>query len=330
MPLRNLRLPADLRVAARLIPLAFQYPDNEAWSVQSDEEEELVDILKRTERLWPLIRPIRSVSPTLRNMLRGLIWEEDDRPVGMAYFYQFGPKDIWYIMALAVLPAYRGRGIGRKLACATLDSIREHDGRVALLDVIDGNVPAYNLYEQLGFEHFTGDLLFDYNQDKSPPELPLPKGYEVSMSDFLDWRAEYELARRITPAHILKYRPIEKATYRRPQFLRPFIPVIQNTLGMHEGKTVIRASIDRQIIALGEHIARTRPGGVNYINLQLDPAHPELALYLVHKQIRILQQSGPERRIKIRFPVWQGMLSDAAVAAGCVKRLEYHRMGVML
>jgi hypothetical protein len=51
MPLRNLRLPADLRVAARLIPLAFQYPDNEAWSVQSDEEEELVDILKRTERL---------------------------------------------------------------------------------------------------------------------------------------------------------------------------------------------------------------------------------------------------------------------------------------
>lgn len=330
MPLRTFRFPADLPIAAERIPLAFQYPESETWGMQYDEKELLIDMLNNLERLWPLIWLVQLVSPALRDLIRGYVWEEDEQPVGMVKFHRWGATNTWYITTVAVLPSYRRRGIGRKLVQVALDYIRERGGRMTLLDVIAGNVPAYALYEQLGFERFTGSIKFNYNQNELPPELPLPHGYTVSPLDFLDWHADYQLAQRIIPASVQRYEPAEEARFRRPQFARPLMPIIRRAIGVREGKIAIHTASDGQLVALAEYTARVRPGGLNYTNMRIDPAHAELASYLVQNLIRTTQRLSPGRRTEFTIPQWQDMVIEAASAGGCVKRLEYDRMGMIL
>jgi len=57
-----------------------------------------------------------------------------------------------HIATIAVLPEYRGQGIGRRLLTIALHAIIQRDYRIATLEVRAGNLAAQNLYRQFGFE----------------------------------------------------------------------------------------------------------------------------------------------------------------------------------
>lgn len=124
-------------MAADLIPLtalltdSFQYPENEAWGVQTDEKEQMIDAMKYFNRLWPLIRLIQKLSPPLRDVFRGYIWEEDGQMVGTSVAMRRGSTDAWIIGNVGVLPEYRRRGIARKIVKAIINLIDERGGRRA-------------------------------------------------------------------------------------------------------------------------------------------------------------------------------------------------------
>ena len=330
MPIRTLELPADLRTVAAFAPLAFQYPENKTWDVRPDEADGLVHTLNALSRLWPLIQLAQSISPLLRDVLSGHIWEEDGKIVGLAIFQRYGATDAWFISNVAVLFGYRRRGIGRKLLQATLDSIRRLGGKVALLKVIAGNVPAHALYEQLGFEHYMSSVVFDYDRDELPLESPLPHGYAVSPSSRLDWQIDYRLAQRIVPASIRRYEPVEEARFRRAWPEHLLMPIIWKAAGVTKRRMVVRTVSDGQTIALATYSARTHAGGTNEIAMSLDPAHAGIAPYLMGRLIRATRRLSPGQRIKLEAPQWQHMVVKAAHAAGCVKRLEQHGMGMIL
>jgi ribosomal protein S18 acetylase RimI-like enzyme len=64
-------------------------------------------------------------------------------------------KEAW-IGGLGVTPGYRGSGIGRRLMLAAEKEVRGRGVEEVLLEVIDGNAPAFNLYHSLGYtEHRT-------------------------------------------------------------------------------------------------------------------------------------------------------------------------------
>jgi GNAT superfamily N-acetyltransferase len=330
MTLRTLKLPSDLHAAVELTPLAFQYPESDAWSMRPDEVDSLVDMLSALTRLWPLAWLARFVFPALRDALCGHVWEEDRRLVGLAIFQRCGASDTWLISSVAVLPDYRRRGIGQKLVRATLDAICKRGGRVALLKVIAGNVPAYTLYERLGFEDFAGDVVLDYGRNELPPELPLPGGYTASLIDPLDWQADYRLARRVIPIHVQEHEPVEEARFRRALSMRLLMPLVWKAGGVRSGKIAIRTTPGGQVVALAEYMARVRLGGMNRISASVDPAHAELAPYLVRHLIRVVQRQSPGRRIEISVPEWQGSVIEAAHDAGFVKSLEHRRLGIIL
>ena len=155
MAIRPFQLPADLDLMASLITDGFQYPENPEWSIQDDELQGLVDQVNGIKQIWPVMSFLGFFIPLFRDLFRGLIHEEDGTPVGLVNFMRQRKEPDWFIGNVTVLPSFRRRGIARKLVEATIQELRKRNARVAILDVVDGNLPAHTLYKKLGFEDYT-------------------------------------------------------------------------------------------------------------------------------------------------------------------------------
>ena len=115
MPIRDIQLPADLIPLGEMVVDTFQYPENPEWSVQADEQEDFASLVKNLARLWPIIRFGQLFSTSLRDLIRGCIWEEDGKMVGCTMVQRRGSTNVWIVSTVGVLPEYRRRGLARKL-----------------------------------------------------------------------------------------------------------------------------------------------------------------------------------------------------------------------
>lgn len=117
-------------------------------------------------------RPKREIlsHPNIAKYVKG--WEKPDdygfiaidpitaHPVGAAWFRLFsrGNRGYGYVddatpeLTIAVLPEYRGKGIGNRLLTKLLEYARLHYVSISL-SVIEEN-PALRLYQRLGFQEF--------------------------------------------------------------------------------------------------------------------------------------------------------------------------------
>lgn len=59
--------------------------------------------------------------------------------------------EIFYIMKLAVLPEYRGKSYGKKLMDFAFNEIKEADGKIISIGIIDENEKRKSWYKDLGF-----------------------------------------------------------------------------------------------------------------------------------------------------------------------------------
>jgi ribosomal protein S18 acetylase RimI-like enzyme len=309
---------------------SFQYPENESWNVQTDVKEQLVTTAKNLRRIWFLIRFLLLLSPSLRDFIRGYVWEEDGRMVGITIFQRRNSTGAWVIGPVGVLPAYRRRGIARKLMVAGLDLMRERGGKTAVLDVIDGNLPASKLYEQLGFVHYSGSVELYATAEKVIEEPPLPEGYTQTPLNRFDWKPHYELEQRITPEDLLEYEPVEEARYRQPKMMRLLAPLIRYAQGTGDSGFAIHTSGDGRIVARGRCNYTKRKKGSNRLEIRLDPDHFELAPYLVRYLLHRVTNSSPVRRVGLSVPEWMKEIITAAEEAGFKHRMKYCRMGLNL
>jgi ribosomal protein S18 acetylase RimI-like enzyme len=56
-----------------------------------------------------------------------------------------------YLHHLAVMPAHRRRGLGRRLVSASLDALANEGIHKAHIDILDGNAPAQDFWEAIGW-----------------------------------------------------------------------------------------------------------------------------------------------------------------------------------
>ena len=71
--------------------------------------------------------------------------------VPVAYVNYWLILDEAHIVNFAVSPAHRRTGLGKYLLAKSLEGIRDRGGRQVHLEVRRSNIPAQNLYYQLGF-----------------------------------------------------------------------------------------------------------------------------------------------------------------------------------
>jgi ribosomal protein S18 acetylase RimI-like enzyme len=329
MAIRLLQLPQDLPPMAEMTVESWQYPDHPEWGLQPDEQESITDSMKSLKHIWPIIRFVQWLSPNLRDLLRGYVWEEDGRMVGFTNANRQGGTDTWYISAVGVRPEYRRRGIAYQLVEATNELIRTLDGVKVLLDMTDGNTPAYKLYEKLGFKHYSSNGMYHITPNEAPPEPTLPEGYCLEPLDYTDWQSRYELEQRITPEPLLKYEPVEQSRYRRPLLTRLLRPIVMAAEGIRRYDFVIRTD-EGQVVAWAWHEAYTRSSGVNTIEVKLDPAHNHLSAYLIHDLLHKTVTMSPGHRVEIIVPTWMEAVTRAVEEAGFTRRLGGLRMGLLL
>lgn len=330
MTTRPMKLPHDLTPLGEMLVETFQYPENPEWSVRTDEKEHLVNEVQSIRRLWPLIRTMQFFSRSLRDLLHGYVWEEEGKIAGVTIVQRRGTTSIWVVGAVGVLPAFRRRGIARRVLQESLELIKRRGGTKVWLGVIDGNLPAQTLYERLGFEVYDSVIEYSITPTESPTSPPLPEGYAVSRLGRHDWRTRYELEKRIAPESTRLYEPIEVGRFRRPWMVRLLAPIMQFVQRLKEEDFVIRLYSDAKIVAIAGYSVSTRGKGINKIRIRLDPAHPELAPYVVGQLLDAIIRQSPNLRIEFTVPRWMPAVAEAAEEVGFKRRVEYLKMGLVL
>ena len=330
MSIRPLRLPQDLIPAADMVTRAFQYPDHPEWGIESDEQEQLVGMIRRMRKMWPVIRIIQLLSPALRDFMRGFVWEENGVIVGMTMAQREGRTSMWYIGTVGVLPAFRGRGIARKLVQATLDMMRERGATSARLGVIDGNTPAQMLYSSLGLTAYGGSTRYALAPKPPIDRLALPPGYAEERLREFDWRTRYDLDKRIVPANLQEFEPVIPARYKTPLPIRMFTTLFRFIESSRDTDFVIRRTGDRVAVARVGWSILKRGKGTNSVRIRLDPAHADLAPYLVRRALAGVLERGAELRVELFVPAWMPDVAHEAESLGFVRRTANRVMGINL
>lgn len=102
------------------------------------------------ERLVPALE----AHPTTRVLLAF----DDDTPVGLAVcflgFSTFAARPLLNVHDLAVLPEWRGRGVGHALLAAVEDRARRAGCCKLTLEVLETNARARSVYERFGFRDY--------------------------------------------------------------------------------------------------------------------------------------------------------------------------------
>lgn len=330
MPIRPLRLPQDLLPAADMLVKTFQYPDHPEWGVQSDEQAAIVDSIRRMRRIWPIVRALQLVSPSLRDLARGFVFEEDGGIVGLTLVNREGITSSWYIGTVGVLPGCRGRGIARHVLTSTLEMMRKRRGDRVRLGVIDGNTPAQSLYRSLGFVEYGGSTRYVREAGGGPNSQALPDGYEeVRLREF-DWRTRYELDLRIVPAEQQAFEPIVPGRYRTPAPIRLLAPLFRLAENTKDFDLMIRDRGSGQVVARCGWTWPKSPKGMNSVRVRVDPAHASLSPYLVRRGLAEVIARRPELRVDLFVPTWMPEAAREAEALGFTRRTSNRLMGMKL
>jgi [ribosomal protein S18]-alanine N-acetyltransferase len=96
----------------------------------------------------------------------GLLFQAEGRDAGIALCRV--AADEAELLTIAVRPAERQRGAGRRLLTAVIDRVREAGARALFLEVGADNPPARALYEAMGFR-VVGTRSAYYRRGDGPP-----------------------------------------------------------------------------------------------------------------------------------------------------------------
>lgn len=327
MSIRPFQLPQDIDLMNSLLIEGFQYPENPAWNIQEDEVQNMIDRVNGAKRLWPIFRILRASVPLFRDILCGFIWEEESKPVGLINYMRQGNAPEWQIANVTVLPAYRRRGIARRLVQATLNELRKRKAEVSFLEVVEGNDPAFNLYKEMGFDPFTKSSEYHFQKEFPLSSEPIHHGYSLAHLSRFDWQTRFAFAKRVTPEHITRYEPATEARFRTPKIMPLFGMLFEAAGGSHSERFAIYAA-NGEVVGIGNYSYRTRPGGTNFTRVSIDPSHPNLAGFIMPYVFSEIQKVSPGRRIVLGFEDWEVVLIACAEAVGCEKRFGSYRMGL--
>ena len=328
MNIREIKLPQDFDLILEMILKSFHYPENPEWSIQTEEKTEIVDSIKSLKKIWFIFKFIGIFSDTVKNLMIGLIAEDNGVPMGLILNQKIGSTDTWFVSTVGVLPEFRRKGVARKLVEDGIEQIKERGGKSIILGVISGNLPAYSLYKDVGFEHFSGEVDMKLELKDEYEEIVFAEGVEfVDLRQF-DWQPRYELMDYVSPDEIQKYEPIEVGRYKQSALMRLVIRVIM----LIQGNEIIEHLVKVDGIVVGRIRIQVRKivGGKHDLLIYLHKDHAELSDKLTKHGLARIKESGIDKKVGTQVKQWQPHVIEAFENNGFQTVIEYHRLGLKL
>lgn len=116
----------------------------------------------------------------------------------------------------------------------------------------------------------------------------------------------------------------------KPRMTRLLLPVILLAQRTREEYLIIRTHPGGEVAATGRLSVSTKGHGPSEVSARLDPAHAELASYLVSRLVRSVVTRAPGRRVEFSAAQWMEALIASAEKVGMQRRMTYRRMGLVL
>lgn len=195
----------DLRPVAELIADAFTNELDPTGKAALRE-------MRIMSHLSGLLKVLSRSSSELEDVFGGFVWVEDGRIAGNVTVQRADKMgNRWQIANVAVAPAWRGRGIARKLMERALLHIDESGGNWAVLQVYAHNAVARALYNHLGFVEVGGTV--DLRLQRLPKvELGAPiEGFRAFGAS--QWQPLYELASAQLHSQAQWWRPLRRSDF---------------------------------------------------------------------------------------------------------------------
>jgi ribosomal protein S18 acetylase RimI-like enzyme len=262
--IRPFDLRLDFNLMVDLIEIVFA--DDEARLGLSFRAE-----LQSARKALPLNFMLERISDTFRHSFDGFVCEEQGRIVALVNVMRAGQnKKRWEIGNVATHPDFRGKGLARQLVNRAIEHAREHGAEICILDVRDDNLPAYKLYESLGFKHYDSNIDLKLETLPTVQNLPMP-GFSLRPMKFADWKPRYDLALRETPPTVQEFLPISISDYRVTLIERVMQPLKMGIQKIDSYRWAIEK--EDKLVGYVSLDARRSPKLSHYLILRVDPLY---------------------------------------------------------
>ena len=223
---RPLHLRKDFDQIVALLELAFA-KEIEARGMDIRAE------LSNYKKVIPLFKVLGLFSKTFRYPMIGFVFKTKEGQI-IASANTSSLSNRWEIAMVATHPDYRRRGLAKELVSDAIAFSKNKKAEMCVLEVIADNTPAYDLYQELGFEHYDSiaELKLESENFPSNTEIAFPKEYTLGRfkRDNQSNLQRYHLKIKETPKEVQKFLPVDKKRYNssklknllRPMMLRLF------------------------------------------------------------------------------------------------------------
>ncbi len=288
--IRPINLRRDLVAIADLIEVAF------AGQMDVEGREYLRHIRQVSSSLGGYIMD-GTTPETSQLPFQGYLWEEDGRIIGNLTLILVRKQQTrtYFIANVAVLPEYRGRGIGRQLTDRAIAHVQAHQGRRIYLQVRSDNAIAQHIYRNSGFEDFSCRTTWIFSQHRRPGAL-LSTGTKVTRRNREDWPQQKEWLIQTYPSEIAWNLPFSMDRLKPELFTN-----LNNFLNGFSSRTWSARQNGRLIGVASWESGFT---GSDYVWLATSPALEDNAIRSLVPVV--LSRVFRPQRVMINYPVGRG------------------------
>ncbi|MGY5858715.1 MAG: hypothetical protein RTU63_05045, partial [Candidatus Thorarchaeota archaeon] len=203
-----------------------------------------------------------------------------------------------------------------------------------VLEVLDVNEPAYNLYRSLGFVHFDSVTRqkLDFEKLSQIPLIELPDEYNLRKCDRSKKsnQARYDLDLKATPTDVQIFHPVDRRKYFKSLLLRMLRPIALR---------IIKSEFHDWLIHNGDvvvgHVSVSpsrEKGSPHRIEMMIDPEHAQVLAepLLSHCLHSLKQNTSNEGTILVEFRSSETIQLAASRKFGFVDIETMHMLGLKL
>ena len=233
-------------------------------------------IFDEFKALQPFLKVLGIFSSNFKHTLDGFIVENQNEEIISSVNVGYALSH-WEVAMVATHPNYRRKGLARMLVTRAIEHAKSLGAEMCVLEVLDINEPAYNLYKSLNFIHYdsvTRKKLESENLNEIPL-VELPEGYLLSETkrNKKTNQARYELDLKVTPEEVQAFHPVNRRRYHRPFLIRMIRPIARIFIKIRSKHWTVHK--DDELVATMSIRVSTKEGSPHRIDLMIDNKHRE-------------------------------------------------------